>query len=152
MIYLSVKLCIVLLSVCICFTNAFPYEMYSPFYRAPIVRMIPIKPMNCSTIRHASHRLPPINPLAEEILVPDNLHRRYRPEQIMERLTESASNQNTRRHKDKINLFNLEAFTLKPAKLNYNTVLATLTPETERIFKILNRTDAKNNPKMHYKR
>lgn len=145
---LNVRSFVLVLNMCVCFTNAFPYQIYNPFHRAPVVRVVPIKPMNYSSIRRSTHKLPPINPLAEQVFIPKNLQQRYRPEQIMERLTSSASNAHTRKHKNQFNLLNFDAYTMKPMNFNYNTVLATLTPETERIFKILNRTDVKNDPKV----
>lgn len=150
MVKLSARLFVLVLNTCFCYTNAFPYQIYNPFHRGiPLPRIVPIKPMNYSTIRRSTHKLPPINPLAEQVFIPKSLQQRYRPEQIMERLTSSASNAHTRKHKNnKFNLLNFDAYTLKPMNLNYNTVLATLTPETERIFKILNRTDVKNDPKV----
>lgn len=138
---------ILVLNMAVCLANAFPYEIFNPYHRAPLVQVVPIKPMNYTTIRRSAHKLPPINPLAEQVLVPKNMQQRYRPEQIMERLTNSDSNAHTQRHKNTFNLLNFDAYTMKPMNFNYNTVLATLTPETERIFKILNRTDVKSDPK-----
>lgn len=140
---------VLILNACVCcITNAFPYEIFNAYHDEPLVRMVPIKPMNYTTLRRSTHKLPPINPLAEQVLIPKNFQQRYRPEQIMERLTKSsASNEHTRKRKNKFNLLNFDAYTMKPpTNINYNTVFATLTPETERIFKMLNRTDAKNDP------
>lgn len=142
---LNVRLLVLVLNTCVCFTHAFPYEISNP-YRPQIIRMVPIIPMNYTSIRRSHQKLPPINPLAEQIVIPKNLLQRYRPEQIMERLSQSASNPHIRRHKPKTSVMNFEVFTMKPLNVNYNTVLATLTPETEREFNILNQTDAKNEP------
>lgn len=147
MIDLKVRIFVLLLNTVVCFTNAFPYEIFNPYHWAPVVHVVPIKPMNYTTIRRSTHKLPPINPLAEQVYIPKNFQQRYHPEQIMERLTQSASNQHAaHEHKNTFNLLNFDAYTVKPMSFNYNTVLATLTPETERIFKILNRTDIKNDP------
>lgn len=143
---INVRLFVLVLNTCVCFTHAFPFEIFSPYQRAPVVRMVPIIPMNYTSIRRSHHKLPPINPLAEQVLVPKNLLQRYRPEQIMERLSHSASNPHIRRHKPRTNVMNFESYTMKPMNINYNTVLATLTPETERVFNILNQTDAKHVP------
>lgn len=143
---IKVRLFVLLLNTAVCLANAFPYEIFNPYRRPQVVHMVPIIPMNYTAIRRSIHRLPPINPLAEQVIIPRNFQQRYRPEQIMERLTNSASNVHPQKHPNKFNLLNFDAYKMKPMNFDYNTVLATLTPETERIFKILNRTDIKSDP------
>lgn len=149
---LNVRLFILVLNTCVCFSIAFPYEFYNPFRRpqpAPrpqLVHIVPIVPVNYTSIRRSTHKLPPINPLAEQVFIPKNLQQRYRPEQIMERLSQSASNTHkTHKQKNKFNLLNFDAYTRKP--MTYNKVLATLTPEAEAIFaRITNQTDVQADP------
>lgn len=146
---LNVRLFVLVMNMCVCVTVAFPYEFYNP-YQAPAVRVLPIKPMNYTSVRRSIHKLPPINPLAEQVYVPKNLQQRYRPEQIMERLTSADTTSNAhgknRKHKKKFNLMNFDAYMVKPLDYNYNKVLATLKPETDRILNILNRTDVQDDP------
>lgn len=143
MFYRKIILISVLIIFGICIENVDSFERFQPI-RASI-KSIPIRPLDHSTIQRLTRRPVPINPDAEPIYVP--LHGgKYKPYQIMERISSPSDvntnrNSNTNTRNTDFNFLNFDAYMVKPKDFNYNNVLATIKPETERILRLMNQTD-----------
>lgn len=105
----------------VCISDSDAYEKLRPI-RGPVVKGIPIRPLDYSTIKRISRKHVPLNPDSEPIFLPVNAAQ-FKPYQVMERISSAPPHPNLIRNRlnhhnlkknDNFNFLNFDAYLMKP--------------------------------------
>lgn len=105
----------------VCISDLVAYKELRPI-RGPVVKRIPIRPLDYSTIKRISRKHVPLNPDSESIFLPVNAAQ-FKPYQVMERISLAPPHPNHIRNRlnhhnlkknDNFNILNSDAYLMKP--------------------------------------